>query len=71
MLDKVVYFLSEAFRKEGLLVPFGTTYRIAEDLIENMDGKELVLCKDCKKEWCYLRQQLGGDGFCSAGERKD
>ena len=31
---------------------------------------ELVHCKDCTKVWCYLRQELGEDGFCSAGERR-
>lgn len=36
-----------------------------------VDVVKVVRCKDCKKEWCYLRQELGVDGFCSAGERKD
>ena len=35
-----------------------------------VDVAEVVRCKNCKKEWCYLRQELGEDGFCSAGERK-
>ena len=34
------------------------------------DVAPVVRCKDCKKEWCYLRQHLGADGFCSAGERR-
>lgn len=25
-----------------------------------------VRCKDCAKTWCYLRQELGADGYCSA-----
>ena len=36
-----------------------------------VDAVEVIRCKDCTKEWCYLRQELGADGFCSAGERKD
>lgn len=31
---------------------------------------EVVRCENCKKEWCYLRQELGPAGFCSAGERR-
>ena len=31
---------------------------------------KVVRCKNCKKEWCYLRQELGPEGFCSAGEMK-
>ena len=40
-------------------------------VLNNAPGFDLVYCRECKKEWCYLRQQLGEDGFCSAGERKD
>ena len=41
---------------------------VADHLIAN--GVTIpTRCKDCKKEWCYLRQELGPDGFCSAGER--
>ena len=77
MIDKVVYFLSEGFQKEGLLVPFGTTYRIAENLIESMDGQELVLCKECQSHepcevrnrvWCKtMGRYMKEDGFCSEG----
>ena len=35
-----------------------------------VDAVEVVRCRECKKEWCYMRQELGADGFCSAGERK-
>ena len=31
----------------------------------------IIHCKDCEKTWCYLRQELGEDGFCSAAERKE
>jgi hypothetical protein len=36
-----------------------------------VDAVEVVRCKDCKKEWCFLRQELGNNGYCSAGERKN
>ena len=36
-----------------------------------VDAVEVVRCKDCKKEWCYMRQELVANGFCSEGERKD
>jgi hypothetical protein len=85
MIDKVIYVLSEGFRKEGLLVPFGTVYRIAEDLItmQNECSKELCVCKDCKyyehpeyygggtKCVCrLLKRQTREYDFCSYGERK-
>ena len=84
MIDKVIYFLSEEFRKEGLLVPFGTTYRIAENLItkQNECSKELVCCKDCiyfdpKKAlrpggiWCeYWGIDPDPEDWCCKGERK-
>ena len=34
-----------------------------------VDAVEVVRCKDCKKVWCIMRQEMGQDGFCSAGER--
>lgn len=46
-----------------------TKAELADHLIAN--GVTIpTRCKDCKKEWCYLRQELGPEGFCSAGERE-
>ena len=42
---------------------------VADYLLDN-NVVPVVRCRDCKKEWCYLRQELGADGYCSAGERK-
>ncbi len=82
MIDKVVYVLSEGFKKEGLLVPFGTVYRIAEDLIamQNDCSKEIIVCKDCKHYNRKTSLPLGMCGkfanimrdfdFCSCGERR-
>lgn len=79
MIDKVVCFLSEAFRKEGLLVPFGTTYRIAENLIaeQNKYSEELVCCEECKwfdanGDYCKFWQGVRHpEHYCGEGERKD
>lgn len=45
--------------------------QIALNLLDRLPRVDLVHCRECKKEWCYLRQELGADGYCSAGERKD
>jgi predicted nucleic acid binding AN1-type Zn finger protein len=45
-----------------------TKAELADHLIAN--GVTIpTRCKDCTKEWCYLRQELGPEGFCSGGER--
>lgn len=38
---------------------------------KHKDEVVVTRCRECKKDWCYLRRELGEDGFCSAGERKD
>lgn len=38
-------------------------------VLDNATGIDIVHCRECKKEWCYLRQELGADGYCFAGER--
>ena len=38
-------------------------------VLNNTEGFDLVKCEECKKTWCYLRQELGNNGFCSCGER--
>lgn len=84
MIDVVVYFLLEEFQKEGLRVPLGTIYRIAENMIakqnEYVDG--LICCKECKKRYnpnecpmCHLvfgeRYECTSDnGYCDRGERR-
>ena len=64
MREKLIEILDQA----GTMRQFpGSLARI---LIEN--GVTIpVRCKDCAKEWCYLRQELGADGYCSSGERKN
>lgn len=82
MIDAVVYFLSEEFRKEGLLVPFGTIYRIAENMIakQNEYADELICCKDCSAYdtvgcaegfgWCkFCDKGMMDNDFCSHGGR--
>ena len=46
-------------------------FMIMISAMPTVDAVEVVRCRECKKEWCYMRQELGADGFCSAGERKD
>lgn len=82
MIDIVIHHLSEEFRREGLLVPFGTTYRIAEKLIEEQNNcsKELMLCNECKHyvwdefDGCHvcirMSKYVKKDFFCAFGERK-
>lgn len=63
MREKLIELLDQA----GTMRQF--TGSLARILIEN--GVTIpTRCKDCKKEWCYLRQELGPEGFCSAGERE-
>lgn len=45
-------------------------HRMAVEALSK-DAVEVVRCQECAKTWCYLRQELGPDGFCSAGERND
>ena len=61
MREKLIDLLTDVF---GMSIGFK-----ADHLIEN--GVTIpVRCKDCAKTWCYLRQELGADGYCSGGERR-
>lgn len=79
MIDKLIDILTKAFRKQDWLVPYGTTYRIAEDVLAELerDSEQLNYCLYCQNSeptaiqgrvWCkrmgrYMKQ----DGFCSEG----
>jgi hypothetical protein len=47
--------------------------KVCADIADHLIANGVTIptrCKDCAKEWCYLRQELGPEGFCSAGEMK-
>ena len=76
MKEKLVELVSDAelpMKSDGRIIgyyalSFDEALYMADHLIAH-DVTIPVRCKECKKEWCYLRQELGADGFCSAGER--
>ena len=49
----------------------GRNYARMKMHINDMETVDLVRCKDCVKTWCFLRQELGKDGFCSGGIDKN
>lgn len=46
-VDELIYLLSKELKKQGLLVSFGTVYRLAEDLLAAGLNAN-VRCKECK-----------------------
>ena len=77
MREKLIELLSDAelpIKSDGRIIgwyalDFDSALYMADHLIAN--GVTIpTRCKDCKKEWCYLRQELGPEGFCSGGEMK-
>jgi SH3-like domain-containing protein len=69
--------LTEAIEQEVPYCPdsdyeigYNNGLNMAKAIAIKLDAVPVVRCKDCKKDWCYLRQELGPEGFCSAGERR-
>lgn len=83
MIDKLIDVLTEAFRNQSWLVAYGTTYRIAEDVLAilDKDAAELVNCRDCQSHepcevrnrvWCKtMGRYMKEEGFCSEGKMED
>lgn len=70
MREKLIELLDRATEKFRFDA-WENTDKIADFLIAN--GVTIpVRCKDCSQEgWCYLRQEMGADGFCSAAIDKN
>ena len=64
--ERFVFMTEDMMSKQFVIE---TVYSGLADFIMAVP-EAVVRCKNCKKEWCYMRQELGADGFCSAGERK-
>ena len=67
MREKLIEILRVPIYPHELADP---TEAVADYLLDN-DVVPVVRCKDCSQAgWCYLRQEMGDDGFCSYGERR-
>ena len=70
MREKLIELLEQSLAYDGtgreMRFTGGDVVPVVESTIL---ARSVVRCKDCTKTWCYLRQELGENGFCSAGER--
>ena len=75
--DALVSALNNGRLKEqtGRAVPFNAGVAFALTIVEyapTVDAVPVVRCKDCFiYNVCKLAKYIGGDGYCSCGERRE